>query len=251
MRSNLHSKANESAPRIGWTAQRGNVRLVVLALFLCAIGGFFFFGLDEYLSLERLQDGRASLDAWVSANPWLAWGGFFVAYVFVTALSLPGAAIMTLAAGAFFGLISGFLLASFASSIGATLAMLIARLLLGDWVQSRYGPQLARINDGLERDGGFYLFSLRMVPLFPFFVINLVMGITRMGALSFYWISQLGMLPGTLVFVFAGTQLAEIESVGDILSPGLLLAFTLLGVFPIAARKLMQALRPPVETPQG
>ena len=229
----------------------GNVRWVLLAVIALAIGAFFFFGLDDYLSLERLQDGRESLAAWVTANPVLSWVGFFFAYLFVTALSLPGAAIMTLAAGALFGLLSGFLLASFASSIGATLAMLIARLLLGDWVQSRYGPQLQRINEGLERDGGFYLFSLRMVPLFPFFVINLVMGLTRMSSLSFYWISQLGMVPGTLVFVFAGTQLAEIESVGDILSPGLLLAFTLLGLFPIAAKKLIQALRPAAESPQG
>ena len=251
MRSNLHSKASGQVWQGAGGKPLGNVRLVVLALLVVAVGSFFFFGLDEYLSLERLQDGRVALDAWVSENPALAWGGFFLAYVVVTALSLPGAAIMTLAAGAFFGLVSGFLLASFASSIGATLAMLIARLLLGDWVQGRYGAQLTRMNEGLERDGGFYLFSLRMVPLFPFFVINLVMGITKMRAWSFYWISQLGMLPGTLVFVFAGTQLAEIESVGDILSPGLLLAFTLLGLFPIAARKLMQMLRPAVETPQN
>lgn len=229
---------------------RGNTRIVLLLALALAIGGFFFFGVQDYLNLAALQEGRAALEDWVLAHPWLARGGFFLGYVLVAALSLPGAVIMTLGAGALFGLGWGFALVSFASALGATCAMLIARELVGDWVQSRYQAQLARMNEGLERDGGFYLFSLRMVPLFPFFVINLVMGLTRMAAWPFYWISQVGMIPGTLVFVFAGTQLAEVENVGDILSPGLILAFTLLGLFPILARKLIAAIRPvPDPTP--
>jgi uncharacterized membrane protein YdjX (TVP38/TMEM64 family) len=141
-----------------------------------------------------------------------------------------------------FGLAWGLVLVSFASSAGATIAMLISRTLLGDWVQEKYGEQLASINTGLEKDGAFYLFSLRMVPLFPFFVINLVMGLTPLSAWRFYWVSQVGMLAGTVVFVFAGTQLAEVESLSDVLSPGLIFAFSLLGLVPLLARKLMEAL---------
>jgi uncharacterized membrane protein YdjX (TVP38/TMEM64 family) len=163
--------------------------------------------------------------------------------VLVTALSLPGAAVMTLAGGAIFGLGWGLLLVSFASSVGATLAMLVARVLLRDWVQRRFGGQLAAVNRGFEADGAFYLFSLRMVPVFPFFVINLVMGLTPVSAWQFYWVSQVGMLAGTVVYVFAGTQLASVESIGDVLSPGLIAALSLLGLFPLITRKLMQALR--------
>lgn len=222
----------------------GNVRLVLVAVLALVIGAFFYFDLGRFLNLTELQAARSSLSAWVVDNPLLSRGGFFLIYVLAAAFSLPGAAILTLAAGALFGLWWGFALVSFASAIGATLAMLIARKIVGEWVQQRYHLQLAKINAGLERDGGFYLFSLRMVPLFPFFVINLVMGLTRMGTWPFYWISQVGMVPGTLVFVFAGTQLAEIESVGDVLSPGLIAAFTLLGLFPVVARVLMSMLRP-------
>ena len=207
------------------------------------IAAFFIFDLGRWLNFETLQQGRADLLAWVDASPVQASVYYFVAYLVMAALSLPGAAIMTLAGGAMFGLTWGFLLVSFASALGATAAMMIARRLAGEWVQSRYAVQLQSINMGLEADGGFYLFSLRMVPLFPFFVVNLVMGLTRMQAWPFYWISQLGMVPGTLVYVFAGTQLGQIESAGDILSPGLIAAFTVLGLFPLAARKLLQFLR--------
>ncbi|MEM1434967.1 MAG: TVP38/TMEM64 family protein [Pseudomonadota bacterium] len=225
-------------------AVAGNLRIALLAVLALAVGAFFYFDVGRFLNLEALQAARASLSDWVAGNPLLSRGGFFLVYVLAAAFSLPGAAILTLAAGALFGLWWGFALVSFASAIGATLAMLIARKIVGEWVQQRYQAQLAKINAGLERDGGFYLFSLRMVPLFPFFVINLVMGLTRMGTWPFYWISQIGMVPGTLVFVFAGTQLAEIESIGDVLSPGLIAAFTLLGLFPVAARMLMSMLRP-------
>jgi uncharacterized membrane protein YdjX (TVP38/TMEM64 family) len=168
---------------------------------------------------------------------------FFVGYVLITAASLPGAAILTLAGGAVFGLVWGLLLVSFASSIGATLAMVIARKLFGDTVQRRFADQLEAVNRGFEQDGGFYLFSLRMVPLLPFFVVNLVMGLTPIAAWTFYWVSQAGMLAGTFVFVFAGTQLAEVDSVGDVLSPGLIAALSLLGLFPLLARKLLGWMR--------
>lgn len=222
---------------------RGNIKILLIAVLALALGAFFYFDLGSYLSLERLQQGRVALGDWVAENPVLSRFSFFAGYVLVAALSLPGAVIMTLAAGAVFGLGWGFALVSFASAIGASLAMLLSRKLVGEWVQSRYANALAKMNEGLERDGGFYLFSLRMVPLFPFFVINLVMGLTRMRTWPFYWISQLGMIPGTLVFVFAGTQIAEVRSPGDILSPGLILAFTLLGIFPLLARKGLEFIK--------
>ena len=161
----------------------------------------------------------------------------------VTALSLPGAALMTLAAGAIFGLGWGLLIVSFASSVGATLAFLVSRHLLRDSIQNRYGKSLKSINQGVERDGAFYLFALRLVPAFPFFLINLVMGLTPLKTWTFYWVSQLGMLAGTAVYVNAGTQLAQIQSLGDVASPGLLGAFALLGIFPIIAKKLIDGLR--------
>ncbi len=216
------------------------IRVGLLALVALAVTAFFVFDVGQYVNFAALQEGRESLQRWVAENPWRASAYFFAAYVVVTAMSLPGAAIMTLAAGAMFGLLWGFALVSFASAIGATLAMLIARKVAGEWVQERYSAQLQDINQGLDRDGGFYLFSLRMVPLFPFFVINLVMGLTRIPAWQFYWISQVGMVAGTLVFVFAGTQLAEVSSLGDVLSPGLIAALTLLGLFPLIARKGLQ-----------
>jgi uncharacterized membrane protein YdjX (TVP38/TMEM64 family)/thioredoxin reductase len=167
---------------------------------------------------------------------------FFVAYVAVTGLSLPGAAVMTLAGGAIFGLFWGLLLVSFASSLGATLAFLASRFLLRDWVQKRFGDRMRAINAGIAKEGGFYLFTLRLVPLFPFFVINLVMGLTPLKTRTFYWVSQLGMLAGTLVYVNAGTQLARIDSLAGILSPALLGSFVLLGIFPLLAKKIVDAL---------
>jgi len=217
-------------------------KLVLLVVVAGLVVAFFALDLGQYASLDYLKSVHEDVVARVNAQP--VWSSlvYFLGYVLVTGLSLPGAAVMTLAGGAVFGLLWGLLLVSFASSIGATIAMLIARTLLGDWVQQRYGGQLTAINDGLEKDGAFYLFSLRMVPLFPFFVINLVMGLTPLPAWRFYWVSQLGMLAGTVVFVFAGTQLAEVESLGDVLSPGLILAFSLLGLFPLLARKALEAI---------
>jgi uncharacterized membrane protein YdjX (TVP38/TMEM64 family) len=229
---------------------RGLARVVLLLVIAAAVAAFFLLDLGRFLSLDYLESVRADASAAIAAHPVVASAVFFGGYVAVAALSLPGAAVMTLAGGVLFGLVWGLALVSFASTLGATLAMLISRRLLGDWVQERFGLQLQSVNRGLETDGGFYLFSIRMVPLFPFFVVNLVMGLTPIRTLTFYWVSQLGMLPGTAVYVFAGTQLGRIESPGDILSPGLIIAFSLLGVFPLVARKLMGWLRARRPNPQ-
>jgi len=210
-----------------------------LLLIAALIVVFFAFDLGRFLTLDALKSGQATFAAWYDASPWLVVGAYLLLYVAVTALSLPGAAVMTLAGGALFGLWVGTLLVSFASSIGATLAFLVSRWLLRDWVQGRYGERLAAVNAGMAKDGAFYLFTLRLVPVFPFFVINLLMGLTPIKTRTFYWVSQLGMLAGTLVYVNAGTQLARLDSLSGILSPGLLASFALLGVFPLLAKRLV------------
>ena len=221
--------------------------LLVVLVALLAL--FFGFDLGRFLSLaaDQEQPGRP---AGLARRAAAARGRllFFAGYVAVTALSLPGAAVMTLAAGAIFGLGWGTLIVSFASSIGATLAFLAARWLLGGWVQSRFGDRLAALNAGIAKDGGFYLFTLRLVPVLPFFVINLAMGLTTLRTWTFYWVSQLGMLAGTLVYVNAGTQLARIESLSGIVSPGVLGSLVLLGVFPLVARKIIDAVRSPARS---
>ena len=212
------------------------------ALLLAGLAGAFYaFDLGQYLNLAAIKSRQAQLEAWRAARPLFAALLFFATYVGVTALSLPGATVLTLAAGAIFGLGWGTLIASFASTIGATLAFVAARWLIGEWVQARFGERLAAVNAGVERDGAFYLFTLRLVPLVPFFVVNLVMGLTTMRPRTFYWVSQVGMLAGTLVYVNAGTQLARIDSLASIVSPGLLASFTLLGVFPLVARRIVAA----------
>jgi pyruvate/2-oxoglutarate dehydrogenase complex dihydrolipoamide dehydrogenase (E3) component/uncharacterized membrane protein YdjX (TVP38/TMEM64 family) len=212
--------------------------LLALAL-LAAVAVFFASGAHQTLSLEGLKTSLDSARAWRESQPLLVPLLFFAVYVAVTALSLPGAAVMTLAAGALFGLGWGLLIVSFASTIGATLAFLTARWLLGGWVQSRFGDRLATLNAGVARDGGFYLFTLRLVPVLPFFIINLAMGLTPLRTWTFYWVSQLGMLAGTLVYVNAGTQLGSIETLSGIVSPGVLGSLVLLGVFPLIARRLI------------
>jgi pyruvate/2-oxoglutarate dehydrogenase complex dihydrolipoamide dehydrogenase (E3) component/uncharacterized membrane protein YdjX (TVP38/TMEM64 family) len=207
------------------------------------VAAFFAFDLQQYLTLESLQARRDDFNALKEQSPWLVAGTAFATYVLVTALSLPGALVMTLAMGALFGLLWGTLLVSFASTIGATLAFLASRFVLRDSVQRRFGDKLKAINDGVVRDGALYLFTLRMVPVFPFFLINLLMGLTPMKTRTFYWVSQVGMLAGTLVFVNAGTQLAQLESLSGILSPALLFSFALLGVFPMIANKFIQWLQ--------
>ncbi|NJN00588.1 MAG: FAD-dependent oxidoreductase [Aquincola sp.] len=216
--------------------------LLVVALIALVIA-FFAFDLGRFLSLDYIKSRQAEFTALAAEKPLIVGGGFFAIYVAVCALSLPGAGIMTLAAGAIFGLVTGTVIVSFASSIGATLAFLVSRYVLRDSVQSRFGARLADIDKGIEREGAFYLFTLRLVPVFPFFVINLLMGLTKMKAGTFYWVSQIGMLAGTLVYVYAGTQLARIDSLKSIVSPGLAAALVLLGVFPLVAKKIIDAVK--------
>jgi len=214
-------------------------KAVVLAVIATAILAWLYFDLGSYLQLDTLQQRLGELQAWYAGNPALAGLLYFVIYVAVTALSVPGAAIMTLAGGALFGFWYALLLVSFASSIGATLAFLVSRLLLRDWVQGRFGRQLRAVNEGFARDGPFYLFSLRLVPIFPFFIINLLMGLLPIKAWRYYWVSQLGMLPATAAYVNAGTQLGQLESTAGIISPPLLLSFVLLAIFPFLAKWLL------------
>lgn len=209
--------------------------MAVVALFIVA---FFLFDLGQYLTLEYLKEKQSVIDSYTATNPITAGLIFFLAYILVTGLSLPGAAILTLTAGAIFGLLWGTIIASFASAIGATVAFLAARFLFRDMVQQRFSSRLAAINKGVEEDGPFYLFILRLVPVFPFFVINLVMALTPMPVAVFYLVSQIGMLAGTIVYVNAGTQIARISELGDILSPQLIGSFVLLGVFPLIAKKV-------------
>lgn len=218
-------------------------KAILLAMIGALIVGFFWFDLDQLLTLEGLKSGLAQFDDWRQSRPLLVGGVFLLLYVAVTALSLPGAAVMTLAAGALFGLLWGTIIVSFASSIGATLAFLVSRYLLRDTVQTRFGERLKPINAGIQKEGAFYLFTLRLVPVFPFFLINLLMGLTPIRAATFYWISQVGMLAGTLVYVNAGTQLAQIDSLSGILSPALLMSFALLGVFPLIAKKVLAVIK--------
>ncbi|MFP8779026.1 FAD-dependent oxidoreductase [Hydrogenophaga sp. RWCD_12] len=216
---------------------------MLLLTLLLGIAAFFALDFGRFFSLDFLRASQASLAALREQQPLLLAAGFFLVYVAVTALSLPGATIVTLAGGAIFGLGWGLLLVSFASSIGATLAFLTARFLLRDSVQARFGQRLADIDQGIRKDGAFYLFSLRLIPVVPFFVINLLMGLTAMRTWTFYWVSQLGMLAGTAVYVNAGTQLGQLQSLRGILSPGLLGSFVLLGLFPLIARKVIEAVQ--------
>ncbi|AMM26899.1 pyridine nucleotide-disulfide oxidoreductase [Variovorax sp. PAMC 28711] len=204
---------------------------------------FFVLDLGQYLRLSTIKSSQAQLEAWRAAQPLQTALIFFAVYVLATALSLPGAVVLTLAGGAIFGLGWGTLLISFASSIGATLAFLTSRWLLGDWVQARFGERMAAVNAGIAKDGAFYLFTLRLVPVVPFFVINLAMGLTRIRTLTFYAVSQLGMLAGTVVYVNAGTQLARIDSLSGIVSPGVLGSLVVLGLFPLVARKVIDIVR--------
>jgi pyruvate/2-oxoglutarate dehydrogenase complex dihydrolipoamide dehydrogenase (E3) component/uncharacterized membrane protein YdjX (TVP38/TMEM64 family) len=216
---------------------------MLLMAVLIGIVAFFAFDLGRFFSLEFLQQSQARFAELRAQQPLALAAGYFLLYVAVAALSLPGATIVTLAGGAIFGLGWGLLLVSFASSIGATLAFLTARFLLRDSVQSRFGQRLAEVDKGIQKDGAFYLFTLRLIPVVPFFVINLLMGLTKMKAWTFYWVSQIGMLAGTAVYVNAGTQLGQLTSLQGIVSPGLLGSFVLLGLFPLIARKIVEAVQ--------
>ncbi|MEA1015493.1 FAD-dependent oxidoreductase [Sphingosinicella sp. LY1275] len=218
-------------------------KILLLLAVAAAIAAFFLLDLDRYLTLDMLKARQADLAALLRERPWLAIGGFFLIYVAATALSLPGAAILTLAAGAIFGLWAGTAIVSIASTLGACLAFLSSRYLLRDWVAARFGKRIAAIDRGIRRDGAFYLLSLRLIPVFPFFLVNLAMGLTAMRLAPYALASWIGMLPGTIVYVNAGTQIARIETTGDILSPALIGSFALLGLFPLLAKFVVGRLR--------
>ncbi len=214
-------------------------KIVIIVALIALIAAYFIFDLGQYLSIASVKEQAASIDGFYQENPALVIGIFFLVYVAVTAASLPGAAIMTVAAGAFFGLIVGTIVVSFASTIGATLAFLASRYVLRDSIEARFGDRLKAVNKGLERDGAFYLFTIRMIPAIPFFVVNLVMGLTRIKTFTFAWVSQIGMLLATAVFVNAGTQLAQIDSLEGILSPALIGSFVLLAIVPWLAKLII------------
>ncbi len=218
-----------------------NRKIIVLLVLGLAITAFFMFDLGRYLDLDFLKRQQIAIEAYRQHHPLLTIGLYFLAYVVVTGLSLPGAAVMTLLGGAIFGLLWGTLIVSFASTIGATLAFLASRLLFRDTVQQRFGDRLRAVNRGVARDGAFYLFALRLVPVFPFFAINLLMGLTPIRTWTFYWVSQIGMLAGTLVYVNAGTQLARLDSLDGIRSPAILGSFALLAIFPFIAKRVLAA----------
>jgi uncharacterized membrane protein YdjX (TVP38/TMEM64 family) len=217
-----------------WIGKAAVVGLIVLGIF-----AFRYFDLGQYLSLDYLKSSREKFQALYQSHRVLVIAAYMGIYIVVTALSLPGAAVMTLAGGGLFGLTVGTVAVSLASTIGATLACVVSRFLLREWVQNKFGDKLATINAGIEKEGAFYLFSLRLVPVFPFFVINLLMGLTRMRLFTFFWVSQIGMLAGTIVYVNAGKELAQIDSLAGILSPGVLISFAVLGLFPITVKKLL------------
>lgn len=219
-----------------------HIKLLVVVAVIVLVALFFSFGLQQYLTLEYLKRQQSAFQEFYSNDSVTTVALYLFIYVAVTAFSLPGAAILTLAGGALFGFLVGTIVVSFASTIGATLAFLVARFLLRDAVQQKFGDKIKAINDGIAREGMFYLFTLRLVPLFPFFLINLVMGLTPIKTVQFAGVSQIGMLPGTMVFVNAGTQIVQIESLEGILSPGFLVSFALLGIFPLIAKKVVRFL---------
>ncbi len=216
------------------------ILFIVVALFIAM---FFVFDLKEFFTVDFFETQRDAIAAFQNENPWLVVIAFFLIYVLVTGTSLPGAAILTLIAGALFGLVQGVILVSFASTMGATMAFTITRFVFRDAVRKRFGQFLTAIDRGVEREGAFYLFALRLVPAVPFFVVNLVMALTPISTWRFYWVSQIGMLFGTIVYVNAGAELGQIESVGDILSPRLWISFVFLGLAPLLAKKLLDLIK--------
>ena len=220
-----------------------NSKLYLITIIAIAFAAFYLFDIGQYLSLDYIKEKQADFQIFYDNNPALTISLFFLVYVLTTALSIPGATILTLMAGASFGFVTGTIIASFASSLGATIALLFSRYLLRDSIESKYGHKLAAINKGLQRDGKFYLLTLRLLPIIPFFLVNAVMGILSIKARVFYIISQIGMLPGTMIYIYAGTELAKIESLKDIASPGMIASLTLLAIFPLIARKAVEIIK--------
>ena len=221
--------------------KRSTLAKILVALFLVLmIILFVVFDLDRFLTLSYIKASRENFQQLAATHPLAVISSYMMVYILVTTLSLPGAAVLTLLGGALFGFWIGTLAVSFASTIGATLACFVSRFLLRDWVQKKLGDRIITVNEGIEREGPFYLFTLRLIPVFPFWAINLVMGLTRMPLRTFYWVSQLGMLAGTAAYVNAGKELGKIDSLSSILSPSLIFSFVLLGILPLTAKKAVQ-----------
>lgn len=218
-------------------------RLLLLLVGLAAVILFRHYHLGDYLTLAYIKESQARFREIYQAHQWATVGGYMLLYIVVTALSLPGAAVMTLAGGGLFGFWTATIAISFASTIGATLACAVSRFILRDWVARHFNEKMAAIDRGIEKEGAFYLFTLRLIPVFPFFMVNLLMGLTKLRLSTYFWVSQLGQLPATMVFVNAGRELARISAPGDVLSPGLLFSFVMLGLFPLTAKKLLAAYR--------
>lgn len=218
-------------------------RVAAAALLIAVVAAFFVLGGSEHLSFEAIKEREEALRALYREHPAAFSSVFFAAYVMVATLSLPGGAILTMAAGAIFGVLYGTLLVSFASSIGATGAFLISRYLFRDWLRRRFGAKLERLEAGIKREGALYLFSVRLIPPVPFFVVNIGMGLTPMRTRTYYWVSQLGMLPGTLLFATAGTRLSEVAQPSDVLSPAMIGTLVLIAALPLASRALLNRLR--------
>jgi len=214
-------------------------KIIAVLAIVVLVALFKVLNVEDYLSLSYIKASQVKFETLYAENRAAVIAGFMLMYIVVTSLSLPGGAVMGLAAGALFGLLTGAIAVSFASTVGATIACFVSRFMLRDWIQTKFGHKLKTVNEGIQREGAFYLFTLRLIPVFPFWLINLIMGLTKMPLRRYYWVSQVGMLPGTIVFVNAGKELGKIESLSGIFSPGLILSFALLGLFPIATKKLL------------
>jgi|TARA_B110000305_G_scaffold103840_1_gene116738 uncharacterized membrane protein YdjX (TVP38/TMEM64 family) len=222
---------------------QNKIKIGLLIVIVLAIIAFFFYDIQQYTTLDYIKAKQQNIIEYYKQNFFFVLVLFIFLYVLVTALSLPVATFLTLVGGALFGFSTGLIIVSFASTIGATLAFLMARFLAQNYVQKNFKNQLSKINKKFKSEGSFYLFALRLVPVVPFFIINVVMGLMTIKTWTFYWVSQLGMLPGTIVYVYAGTQLAQIETFSDITSPSMLIAFALLGLFPLIAKNFIQFIR--------
>tara|TARA_B100001115_G_C15804184_1_gene397969 strand:- start:386 stop:1063 length:678 start_codon:yes stop_codon:yes gene_type:complete len=216
------------------------LKIFIVLIFLTSFFSVLIFDLDQFLSFENIKKSQNSLQSLINENYLFYYVIFFIVYIVITTFALPFAAIKTIIAGALFGLIPGVLLTSFASSIGSTLCFLMSRFVLRNYVENKYRKYVEKVNSGIIKDGMFYLFFLRLSPIFPFFIINLIFGLTKMKAITFYIISQIGMLIGTIVFVNAGVQLAKINSISDILSFEIIIAFMLIGLMPLIIKKIIQ-----------
>ncbi len=233
--NNINNISYEKGPKKEKLVQK----ILIVCAIIILIALFYSFDAGKYFSLNYIKASQEQFALLYKEHKVAVMATYMGTYIVMSALSLPGAAVMTLLGGALFGFLVGTIVVSFASTIGATLACIVARFLLRDWVQEKVGGKLKVINDGVEKEGVLYLFTMRLIPVFPFWLVNLAMGLTLIPLPTFYWVSQIGMLPATMVFVFAGRELGQIKSLSGILSPGLILAFVILGIFPIVVKKIM------------